>query len=89
MSLIYDTTLSPCPICGKKAYVLHIVDTYDRADYGWDAGCPSAKLGDGVHGFGLHDRITTDFPLVNGLSRESAILVWNRWVERWKEKHNA
>ena len=31
--------LKRCPECGGVATVIHMYDTYDRADFGWDAGC--------------------------------------------------
>lgn len=44
---MYD--LKRCPVCGGAAMVIHMFDTYDRADYGWDAGCGRAKLNDWIH----------------------------------------
>lgn len=41
--------LRPCPYCGSQATVIHMVDTYDRADFGWDCGCPRYSLFDKVH----------------------------------------
>ena len=88
MSFGYDDRLAPCPICGKKAYVMHIYDVYDRAEYGWDAGCPSFKLYDGVHGAD-EDTPASDFPRVSScITKEQAIEAWNRWVDRWKERHD-
>lgn len=65
--------LEPCPVCGAKATVIHMVDTYDRADFGWDAGCPRYKLNDGIH----------DKPMiVSGLgSKDAAINAWNKKVK--------
>jgi hypothetical protein len=45
-------------------------DTYDRADFGWDAGCGRYRAGDGLH---------TKKMKVSGLpSKEKAIEAWNR-----------
>ena len=80
--------LAPCPICGKKAFVMHSV--VDGFDFGWDAGCPTAKLGDGVHGFEHGDELTEDFPRVSyRVSKNDAIKAWNKWVSRWTEKHKS
>ena len=90
MSLDYNDALLPCPICGAKAYVAHIYDAYDRADFGWDAGCPTAKREDGVHGFDWDDEITEDFPRVSmRLCKDDAIRDWNKWVKDWRERHDA
>ena len=64
--------LNRCPVCGGAAVVVHMFDTYDRADYGWDAGCGRAKLNDGIH----PDVSKVE---VKGLgSKEAAIEAWNR-----------
>lgn len=64
--------LKPCPVCGGAAIVLHMYDTYDRADYGWDAGCGRYKANDGIH---------SKIMIVSGLvSKEAAIEAWNRRV---------
>lgn len=88
MALEYNPALEPCPICGKKAYVMHSV--VDGFSFGWDAGCPSAKREDGVHGFGWDDEIPPDeWPRVDyRLSKQDAIDSWNTWVSKWKENHN-
>lgn len=41
--------LKPCPECGAAAVVIHMLDTYDAADFGWTAGCGRYKLNDGIH----------------------------------------
>ena len=59
-----------CPECGGVATVIHMYDTYDRADFGWDAGCGRYRAGDGIH---------TKKMKVSGLpSKEKAIEAWNR-----------
>lgn len=61
--------LTPCPVCGKKAYVIHMISTYDRADFGYSAGCSAYKINDGVH----------DEPMVfNTYTKEEAIEAWER-----------
>lgn len=62
--------LERCPICGKAAALIHMVDSYDRADYGWDAGCASAKEGDGIH---------ADMNLVRVVAAPSAELATTAW----------
>ena len=63
--------LERCPICGKAATVIHMVDTYDRADYGWDAGCGAAREGDGIHP-GMNQVRIMAMP-----SKEDAVIAWN------------
>lgn len=62
-----DIELKPCPICGKKATVIHLYDSYDKADFGWDCGCPAYKIDDGIH-----DRVMR----VTALTKEDAIKGW-------------
>nr|DAY68248.1 MAG TPA: restriction alleviation protein [Caudoviricetes sp.] len=62
--------LKRCPECGGVATVIHMYDTYDRADFGWSAGCGRYRAGDGLH---------TKEMKVSGLpSKEKAIEAWNR-----------
>ena len=62
--------LKRCPECGGVATVIHMYDTYDRADFGWDAGCGRYRAGDGLH---------TKKMKVSGLpSKAKAIEAWNR-----------
>ena len=69
--------LEPCPVCGAKTIVIHMVDTYDRADFGWVAGCPRYKRNDGIH----------DKPMiVSGLGSEDAAI--NAWNKKVKEESN-
>ena len=71
--------LSPCPVCDHPAMVIHMLDTYDRADFGWDAGCARARIGDGIH----PDPSQVE---VRGLfSKQAAIDAWNRKVLEMKE----
>ena len=62
--------LKPCPICGKAATLIHMVDSYDRAGYGWDAGCAFARDGDGIH---------ADLNLVRVVALPSAELAATAW----------
>ena len=41
--------LPPCPVCGSEAFSLHMFSSYDRADFGWECGCPRYSLFDKVH----------------------------------------
>lgn len=50
--------LKRCPECGGVATVIHMYDTYDRADFGWDAGRPLRVLLRLLHGF---DRLLRGF----------------------------
>lgn len=76
--------LYPCPYCGAAATVIHMVDTYDRADFGWDAGCPRWSLTDKHHDHSL------PAPRVRGrLSKEEAVWAWNVYCGELKERlHN-
>ena len=65
--------LKRCPECGGVATVIHMYNTYDREDFGWDAGCGRYRAGDGLH---------TRRMKVSGLPRkEKAIEAWNRMVD--------
>lgn len=73
--------LHKCPYCGATATVFHVFDTYDRADYGWDAGCPRYCVVDKVHDHSL------PIPKVCGFtSKERAVKAWNIYCERLKER---
>lgn len=80
-------TLARCPICGKRATVIHLVA--DGLDFGWEAGFAAFCNGDGIHGItGREDPTPYDrIPNVHGTSRKNAIVAWNKWVDRWKEEH--
>lgn len=82
--------LEPCPICGRKAYVLHDYDSYDRAAYGWSAGCPRYCRSDGIHGIEIDQWVpASEIPRVGSLlSRQAVIDAWNQWVANWKATHN-
>ena len=71
--------LKRCPECGGVATVIHIYDTYDRADFGWDAGCGRYRAGDGLH---------TKKMKVSGLpSKEKAIEAKRRYfvcIDWWQ-----
>lgn len=64
-----------CHVCGKKAVVLHLYDTYDKADFGYSCGCPAYSNDDGVH----------DKPMraESFISAEDAVKKWNRMVEKY------
>lgn len=85
MTIDDDPKLAPCPICGGRASVMHMYDTYDRADFGWAAGCARFCLYDGIHG--LDEKSPSAFfPRVCGcLSKRDAIDAWNEKVKRMME----
>lgn len=75
------TELKRCPECGGVATVIHMYDTYDRADFGWAAGCGRYRAGDGIH---------TKEMKVSGLpSKEKAIEAWNRMATMKIELYTA
>lgn len=87
--LYYDealvTGIARCPICGAAATVIHVYDGYDRADYGWDCGCPRFRLNDGIHGLDANSPPVL-FPRVSGcLTKQDAIHAWNEKVKRMME----
>lgn len=69
------TELKPCPVCGKKATVIHLYDRYDNFDFGWTCGCPAYCNEDGVH----------DKPMrvASIISAKDAVKKWNRMVEKY------
>lgn len=62
--------LKRCHECGVAATVIHMYDTYDRADFGWSAGCGRYSAGDGHH--------TKEMKVSLLPSKEKAIEAWNR-----------
>ena len=83
-----DIELPDCPICGKKALVIHLYDTYDRADFGWTAVCCAARRADRVHGFEWEMQMPPeDYPSVDAATKQGAIDAWISWVQAWKERH--
>lgn len=83
MSIIYPDSMLPCPICGRKAYVMH--DIVDGFEFGWSAGCPVFKLNDGIHGITEENIWSSKIPNVHYMvSRQEAIETWNEKVMNWK-----
>ena len=70
-----------CPICGKKAYLDHSI--VDGFDFGYDAGCPSFRLDDGVHG--ISEPYHPDRPHINHFSAKGAFDGWIAYCERMKK----
>lgn len=70
--------MPPCPICGKKAYIMHIV--VDGVEYGYSAGCPSYCLNDGVHG--ITESFDPEAPSVDGYTAEQAFYAWIDYCNR-------
>jgi hypothetical protein len=75
----YIEKMPPCPICGKKAYMMH--DVVDGMDFGYSAGCPSFCLNDGVHG--ITKSYDPEAPRVEGYSAQ---MVFDKWLEYCKRK---
>ena len=71
-----------CPICGKKAYLDHSI--VNGFDFGYDAGCPSFCLNDGVHG--ISESHHQDAPHIHHWSADGAFTRWNAYCERMKKK---
>lgn len=87
MSITYPDRLLPCPICGRKAFVMH--DVVDGFEFGWSVGCPAFKLNDGIHGIseGTPSEIS---PIIHMMvSREDAIKAWNFRVNHWIPLHES
>lgn len=74
--------MPPCPICGKKAYLDHSI--VDGFDFGYDAGCPSFCLDDGVHG--ISEPHHPDAPHISEYSAERAFYAWIAYCERMKKE---
>jgi hypothetical protein len=66
--------MPPCPICGKKAYLMH--DIVDGFDFGYSGGCPVFRLDDGIHG--ITESYDPKAPRVDGYSAKEVL---NNWLE--------
>lgn len=83
-----DIDIPRCPVCGKSAVVIHMYDTYDRADYGWTAGCCAARRADGVHGFAWEAKLPPeDYPHVRGRTKREAIDKWYAFVAGYIDRN--
>lgn len=71
-------TMTPCPICGKKAFLSHYI--VDGFDFGFMAGCPAYCLDDGVHG--ITDMNDPRAPRVTGYSAEQVYRKWNAYCKK-------
>ena len=71
-------TMPPCPICGRKAYLMHFI--VDGFDFGYGAGCPKYCLDDGIHG--ISDCDDPRAPKVDGYSAEQVYDLWLEYCER-------
>lgn len=82
--------LSPCPLCGKRAFLSH--DVFDGADYGYSAGCTAFRMNDGVHGFvrseilnGFNDANNPKMPSFYGCdTKEEAFEKWEEYCREIK-----
>ena len=80
MSMTLDKRLSPCPICGAKAFVSH--DVVDGFEFGWSVGCPRACIADGVHGFSDSKSFRKARLTMFGFNdKRNAIVAWNNRCE--------
>ena len=87
MSIAYPDRLLPCPICGRKAFVMH--DVVDGFEFGWSAGCPAFKIDDGIHGIS-EDTPAEIRPIIHMMgSEEDAIKAWNFRVNHWVPLHES
>ncbi len=68
--------LPPCPVCGAKAVLDKIGDT-------WIVGCPNYTVFDKVHKVGEDAPVLDRFRLPCA-DEETAISVWNARVKRYK-----
>ena len=74
--------MPPCPICGKKAYLDHCI--VDGFDFGYDAGCPSFCLDDGVHG--ISEPYDPEAPHISSWNAELAFKGWLEYCEKKTSK---
>ena len=72
--------MPPCPICGKKATITSL--SFDGYFMGFDGGCPSYRINDGVH----HIQRWTDpkAPSVTGITPEIVAERWTTYCEKMK-----
>ena len=67
--------LKPCR-CARTPIVIHLLDAYDDADFGYVVGCPSYSIFKKGH-----------TESVTGLSKESCIKEWNRLADMREESN--
>ena len=72
--------LKPCPLCGSKAFVAHIVID-GEFDFGWSVGCPRARIDDPVHKLGKEELKKAKLTMHHFASRKDAVEAWNRRCE--------
>lgn len=72
--------MPPCPICGKKAYLSKC--GFDGYFFGYDGGCPSFRLNDGVHG--ISESSDTKAPYVTAITPEKVVEDWRIYCEKMK-----
>ena len=77
MSLQYDKSLKPCPLCGAKAFISH--DIVDGYSFGWSVGCPRACIADEIHGLNDAESFKRARIVMHCIiSKEEAIKQWNK-----------
>ena len=69
--------MSPCPICGRKAFIMH--DIVDGFEFGYSAGCPAFCLDDGIHG--ISESFDENAPRVDGITAEQAFARWEQYCK--------
>lgn len=77
--------LSPCPICGAKAFVDHLAIPESGLDFGWESGCPRFKNDDKWHHISA-DKPMESKPIIHGcVSKAEAVEAWNRKAAKLQE----
>lgn len=76
--------LSPCPICGAKAYISK--DIVDGFYFGWSVGCPRFCFNDGIHGINENSPEEDHLSIMCLDSASECVDKWNKKVEKIKAK---
>lgn len=76
--------LSPCPICGTKAYISK--DIVDGFYFGWSVGCPRFCLNDGIHGIDENAPREKYLSIFNLDSANECVEKWNRKADEYSEE---
>lgn len=76
--------MPPCPICGKKATIM--LHGFDGYFLGYDGGCPSFRINDGVHG--IDKSFDPKAPQVNGVTPEEVVRAWTIYCAKMKSGDN-
>jgi hypothetical protein len=76
--------LSPCPICGTKAYISK--DIVDGFYFGWSVGCPRFCINDGIHGIDENTPTEEHLSIFGLNTAEECVKKWNEKVDKLKLK---